>query len=189
MGFAEFSDQASRWFSFCFHRQSCPENRSTPAVTKGFEIGRPNWTRPICWGKQHRTKRDLVHDSDGRRKNSHFRFPNPIQRAGSGIGKSHPFVRSAPSFRPDLRTISAVARSGGQGWPVFGPPLQRRAASLTAASTTACSVASGNRSPNSSTEPSKRGNARPSKSVITLTAGFTATFEIVAADEVGGWSG
>src|ERR1700681_4889792 len=50
---------------------------------------------------------------------------NPIHRAGSGIGKSHPFVRSAPSFRPDLRTISAVARSGGQGWPVFGPPLQR----------------------------------------------------------------
>src|ERR1700681_1884039 len=68
---------------------------------------------------------------------------NPIHRAGSGIGKSHPFVRSAPSFRPDLRTISAVARSGGQGWPVFGPPLQRRAASLTAVSTTAGSIASG----------------------------------------------
>jgi hypothetical protein len=41
-----------------------------------------------------------------------FRFPNPIQHAGNGIGKSHPFVRS---FRPDLRTASAVAHSGGQG--------------------------------------------------------------------------
>src|SRR5580692_7350190 len=73
----------------------------------------------------------------------HFRFLNPIERAGSGIGKSHPFVRSTPSFRPDLRTASAVAHSGGQGWPVFGPPRQRRAASLTAASTTAGSIASG----------------------------------------------
>jgi hypothetical protein len=90
-----------------------------------------------------RTKRDNFHDSDGRTRIVHFRFPNPIQRAGSGIGKSHPFVRSAPSFRPDLRTASAVARSGGQGWPVFGPPRQRRVASLTAASTAARSVASG----------------------------------------------
>ena len=90
-----------------------------------------------------RTKRDIFHDSDGRTRIGHFRFPNPIQRAGSGIGKSHPFVRSAPSFRPDLRTASAVAHSGGQGWPVFGPPRQRRVASLTAASTAARSVASG----------------------------------------------
>src|ERR1700681_4698595 len=91
---------------------------------------------------------------------------NPIHRAGSGIGKSHPFVRSAPSFRPDLRTISAVARSGGQGWPVFGPPLQRRAASLTAASTAARSGASGNRS--SAIQPSKSARGRSSKTEITL---------------------
>ena len=90
-----------------------------------------------------RTKRDIFHDSDGRTRIGHFRFPNPLQRAGSGIGKSHPFVRSAPSFRPDLRTASAVAHSGGQGWSVFGPPRQRRVASLTAASTAAPSVASG----------------------------------------------
>ena len=38
---------------------------------------------------------------------------------------------------------SAGARSGGQGWPAFGPPRQRRAASLTAASTTAGCVDSG----------------------------------------------
>src|SRR5271165_6172343 len=55
----------------------------------------------------------------------------------------HPFVRSAPSFRPDLHTARAVAHSGGQGWPVFGPPRQRRAASLTVASTAARLVASG----------------------------------------------
>ena len=54
----------------------------------------------------------------------------------------HPFVRSAPSFRPDLHTARAVAHSGGQGWPVFGPPRQRRAASLTVASTAARLVAS-----------------------------------------------
>ena len=51
--------------------------------------------------------------------------------------RSNPSVRSAPSFRPDLHARYADARSGGQGWPAFGPPLQRRAASLTAASTTA----------------------------------------------------
>ena len=79
---------------------------------------------------------------------------------------SHPFVRSAPSFRPDLRAVSAVARSGGQGWPVFGPPLQRRAASLTAASTTACSIASGLRSP--TIKPSKALRKRPSKKEQTL---------------------
>ena len=31
-----------------------------------------------------------------------------------------------PFFHPDLREIPAAARSGGQGWPVFGPPRQRR---------------------------------------------------------------
>jgi hypothetical protein len=51
--------------------------------------------------------------------------------------RSNPSVRSAPSFRPDLHARYADARSGGQGWPAFGPPLQRREASLTAASTTA----------------------------------------------------
>jgi|ERR1700730_5507207 len=51
--------------------------------------------------------------------------------------RSNPSVRSAPSFHPDLHALSAGARSGGQGWPAFGPPLQRREASLTAASTTA----------------------------------------------------
>jgi hypothetical protein len=44
---------------------------------------------------------------------------------------------------PDLRARHAGARNGGQGWPVFGPPRQRREASLTAASTTAGSTASG----------------------------------------------
>src|SRR5258706_13159426 len=62
---------------------------------------------------------------------------------------------------PDLHTISAVARSGGQGWPVFGPPLQRRAASLTAASTAAPSVVWGNRS--TPLQPPKSRQARPSK--------------------------
>src|SRR5437899_2840271 len=28
-------------------------------------------------------------------------------------------VRPGPSFRPDLRALLAVARSGGQGWPLF----------------------------------------------------------------------
>src|SRR6266446_3456328 len=107
MGFAEFSDQDSRWFSFCFHCQSCPENRSVPAVTKRFEIRRPNWTRTIWWTKQNRAKRDFFHDSDGRRENRHFRFPNPIHRAGSGIGKSHPFVRLAPSFRSLIAATNA----------------------------------------------------------------------------------
>ncbi len=34
----------------------------------------------------------------------------------------HSSVRSPPSFRPDRRARHAGARSGGQGWPVFGPP-------------------------------------------------------------------
>ena len=68
----------------------------------------------------------------------------------------HPFVRSQPSFRPDLRARHAGARSGGQGWPVFGPPRQRREASLTVASTTAASIASGLRSPRPTIKPSKR---------------------------------
>jgi NAD(P)-dependent dehydrogenase (short-subunit alcohol dehydrogenase family) len=60
--------------------------------------------------------------------------------------RSNPFVRSAPSFRPDLQARYADARSGGQGWPAFGPSRQRREASLTAASTTARSSVSGDRS-------------------------------------------
>src|SRR6266849_912796 len=168
MGFAVFSDHDSRWFSVCFHRQSCPENRLIPALTKGLKsedrIRRVQFDGRI----KTRTKRDIFHDSDGRTTIGHFRFPNPIQRAGSGIGKSHPFVRSAPSFRPDLRTDSVVAHSGGQGWPVFGPPRQRRVASLTAASTAARSIASGNRS--TPIRPSKSEHASPSKTEITLTS-------------------
>src|SRR6202049_1004695 len=167
MGLAVFFDHDSRWFSVCFHRQGCPENRSIPAVTKGFKswdrIRRAQYDGRI----KTRTKRDIFHDSDGRTRIGHFRFPNPIQHAGSGIGKSHPFVRSAPSFRPDLRTASAVAHSGGQGWPVFGPPRQRRVASLTAASTAARSVPSGNRS--TEIQPSKSARKPPSKTEITLT--------------------
>ena len=106
-----------------------------------------------------RTKRDIFHDSDGRTRIGRFRFPNPLQYAGSGIGKSDLFVRSAPSFRPDLRTASAVAHSGGQGWPVFGPPRQRRVASLTAASTAARSVASGT-DPHPSVHRKARTNSR-----------------------------
>jgi hypothetical protein len=82
---------------------------------------------------------------------------------------SNPFVRSAPSFRPDLRPVRAVERSGGQGWPVFGPPRQRRAASLTAASTAACCVASGADFPHSPIGLSKSGKQSTSKSKITLT--------------------
>jgi hypothetical protein len=95
---------------------------------------------------------------------AHFRFRLSLQRRGSGSRKSkmlprhvpcrhagiarlpprcNPSVRSAPSFHPDLHAPRAGARSGGQGWPVFGPPRQRREASLTAASTTASSIESG----------------------------------------------
>jgi len=35
----------------------------------------------------------------------------------------YPFVRSGPSFRPDLHARYADARSGSPGWPAFGPPL------------------------------------------------------------------
>ena len=80
----------------------------------------------------------------------------------------HPFVRSAPSFHPDLRAAGAVARSGCQGWPAFGPPHQRRAASLTAVSTTACSVASG-ASPPHTNQASKSANGGSSKNKIMLT--------------------
>src|SRR6516165_3461740 len=73
---------------------------------------------------------------------------------------SNPFVRSAPSFRPGLRAVRAVERSGGQGWPVLGPPRQRRAASLTAASTTAGSIASGDAAP---TGPKKSAHAQLKK--------------------------
>ena len=79
------------------------------------------------------------------------RLPSTASRAHSAVASppcrhqlsSHPLVRSAPSFRPDPHAPCAGAHSGGQGWPVFGPPRQRRAASLTAASTTAGSIASG----------------------------------------------
>src|ERR1700692_1742369 len=80
----------------------------------------------------------------------------------------HPSVRSPPSFRPDLRARHAGARNGGQGWPVFGPPRQRREASLTAASTTAGSTASGLRSPYPTNKPSKSVRERPSKNELTL---------------------
>src|SRR5215831_7846675 len=56
------------------------------------------------------------------------------------------FFCSAPAepiLPPRPLVPSAGARSGGQGWPAFGPPRQRRAASLTAASTTAGCVDSG----------------------------------------------
>jgi hypothetical protein len=68
-----------------------------------------------------------------------FTLIDPVETSLS----SHPLVRSAPSFRPDPHAPRAAARSGGQGWPVFGPSRQRHAASLTAASTTAGSIASG----------------------------------------------
>src|SRR5215471_8412761 len=73
-----------------------------------------------------------------------FYFPSSWNRVGDFglvsrlcLLQRNPSVRSAPSFRPDLHARYADARSGGQGWPAFGPPLQRREASLTAASTTA----------------------------------------------------
>jgi hypothetical protein len=70
-----------------------------------------------------------------------------VKGVSRSIGSSiDPFVRPATSFRPDLHAASAAARSGGQGWPVFGPPRQRRAASLTGASTAAGSLRSGDRS-------------------------------------------
>jgi hypothetical protein len=125
------------------------------------------------------------------------RFRLSLQRGGSGSRKSikasprcgpcrdaatarlplqgNPFVRSAPSFRPDLRAPRAGARSGGQGWPVFGPPLQRRGASLTAASTAACSIASGPRSAHPKIKPIKPSNGvrkRPSKKERLLTRAF-----------------
>ena len=89
--------------------------------------------------------------NDGRRSSatsaSRTLYSGPEAEVGSPPCRHrlsfHPFVRSAPSFRPDLHTARAVAHSGGQGWPVFGPPRQRRAASLTVASTAARLVASG----------------------------------------------
>src|ERR1700686_1789349 len=78
-------------------------------------------------------------------------LPRHVPCRHAGIARlpprCNPSVRSAPSFHPDLHAPRAGARSGGQGWPVFGPPRQRREASLTAASTTASSIASGLRSP------------------------------------------
>src|SRR5258707_9058258 len=150
-----------------FPSSKLPENRSIPAVTKGLKsgdrIGRAQYD-----GRSKIERNEIffmtvmVAERIGA---SASRILYTVR--GSGIGKSHPFVRSAPSFRPDLRTMSAVARSGAQGWPLFGPPLQRRAASLTAASTAARSVASG--SPSAPIEPSKNPQATPSKTKITLT--------------------
>src|SRR5260370_23705999 len=80
----------------------------------------------------------------------------------------HPFVRSAPSFHPDLRPACAGARSGCQGWPAFGPPRQRRGASLTAVSTTECSVASGNPSAPAPNRTSKKECEASAKYVLTL---------------------
>jgi hypothetical protein len=112
-----------------------------------------------------RTKRDIFHDSDGRTRIGHFRFPNPIQRAGSGVRKPHPFVRSAPSFRPDLRTASAVAHSGGQGWPVPTAPVARSVLDGSEHGGTLGRV--GDRS--TPIPPSKSAHESPSKAEITLT--------------------
>ena len=56
------------------------------------------------------------------------------------------FDRAAGFLLPRPQISDADARSGGQGWPVFGPPLQRRAASLTAVSTTADWIITGRKS-------------------------------------------
>ena len=101
-----------------------------------------------------------------------YSAPEPVEGSPQASQRLsfHPFVRSAPSFHPDLREASAVARSGCQGWPAFGPPRQRRAASLTAVSTAARSVASGNRSAPAPNRTSKSECEAPSKSVLTLTS-------------------
>ena len=99
---------------------------------------------------------------------SELRSGRKMRTTGRPALAFHPFVRSAPSFRPDLRAARAGARSGGQGWPVFGPPRQRRAASLTAASTTACSIVSGLRSLHATNKPSKGVRERPSKKELML---------------------
>ncbi len=100
---------------------------------------------------------------------SELRSGRKMRTTGRPALAFHPFVRSAPSFHPDLRAARAGARSGGQGWPVFGPPRQRRAASLTAASTTACSIVSGLRSLYATNKPSKGVRERPSKNELMLT--------------------
>jgi hypothetical protein len=56
------------------------------------------------------------------------------------------FDRAAGFLLPRPQISDADARSGGQGWPVFGPPLRRRAASLTAVSTTADWIITGRKS-------------------------------------------
>ena len=92
---------------------------------------------------------------------------NPYTARGKRYREVPSFCSIGTILPPRPAHNSAVARSGGQGWPVFGPPLQRRAASLTAASTAARSVAWGNRS--TPIQPSKSTRARPSKTEITLT--------------------
>ena len=105
---------------------------------------------------------------------SELRSGRKMRTTGRPALAFHPFVRSAPSFRPDLRAARAGARSGGQGWPVFGPPRQRRAASLTAASTTACSIASGLRSLYATNKPSKGVRERLSKKELMLNLNMCA---------------
>jgi len=102
-----------------------------------------NCARTIRWAKRNRTKRDFFRDGDGRARIRVLPLPEPYTASGKRHGKSILLFDRRPSFRPDLRRASAVAHSGGQGWPVFGPPRQRRIASLSTASTAACSIASG----------------------------------------------
>src|SRR5258708_36886692 len=76
------------------------------------------------------------------------------------------FDRHHPSVPTCTQSVPSRAAAVKDG-PVFGPPLQRRAASLTAASTAARSVVWGNRY--TPIQPSKSAHARPSKTEITLT--------------------
>ena len=122
---------------------------ASPTRTCGFR--RMRTVIPIDCGQRFRSIADsvpVIADSGSRRRLQGltrrcrcqaFHANPPCRHQLS----SHPLVRSAPSFRPDPHAPRAGAHSGGQGWPVFGPPRQRRAASLTAASTTAGSIASG----------------------------------------------
>jgi hypothetical protein len=48
----------------------------------------------------------------------HLRYPSPMQYARNGSGTSRPCVRSAPFFRPDLR-------SGCRGLPVWSIGSER----------------------------------------------------------------
>jgi hypothetical protein len=73
-----------------------------------------------------------------------------------------------PSFRPDLRQPQPARAAAVKDGPPSGHRLRRRAASLTAVSTTAASCAGGNRS--KPIRPSKSAHAPPSKTEITLTS-------------------